>query len=258
MQVRVALAYDQRFASALESSDVASLRSLIKGARRGHAIADLDRHVANVMVDLMGWHRFAIPGAPLPVPYPEILAEAVRSTAQRREGLIPEILGDIGAFAYGETYGAPVDRLLLTTRIEQAPNPDSRVSLAADRDQLGLRRVRLDWRLSDVDRHQVRRTLEILGSEAGRSGLGRVKILQAEGERGWPDDLAGGWHLMGTTRMSNDPKQGVVDRNCRVHGMSNLYVAGSSVFPTAGSGTPTLTLVALALRLARHLKEMLR
>jgi choline dehydrogenase-like flavoprotein len=64
---------------------------------------------------------------------------------------------------------------------------------------------------------------------------------------------------MGTTRMSHDPKQGVVDRNCRVHGMSNLFVAGSSVFPTAGGATPTLTLTALALRLADHLKEtMLR
>jgi choline dehydrogenase-like flavoprotein len=59
---------------------------------------------------------------------------------------------------------------------------------------------------------------------------------------------------MGTTRMSGDPRYGVVDRNCRVHGMSNLFVAGSSVFPTAGSGTPTLTLVALSLRLADHLK----
>jgi choline dehydrogenase-like flavoprotein len=62
---------------------------------------------------------------------------------------------------------------------------------------------------------------------------------------------------MGTTRMSDDPGQGVVDRNCRVHGISNLFVAGSSVFPTAGSGTPTLTLVALALRLSEHLKGIM-
>jgi choline dehydrogenase-like flavoprotein len=65
----------------------------------------------------------------------------------------------------------------------------------------------------------------------------------------------GGWHHMGTTRMSDDPKRGVVDRHCRVHGMENLYVAGSSVFPTSGSANPTLTLVALTLRLADHLKE---
>jgi choline dehydrogenase-like flavoprotein len=59
---------------------------------------------------------------------------------------------------------------------------------------------------------------------------------------------------MGTTRMSDNPRKGVVDRNCQVHGVHNLFVAGSSVFPTAGSGTPTLTLVGLAIRLADHLK----
>jgi choline dehydrogenase-like flavoprotein len=72
-----------------------------------------------------------------------------------------------------------------------------------------------------------------------------------------PRDVAGGWHHMGTTRMSDDPKRGVVDADCRVHGLSNLFVAGSSVFPTAGSGTPTLTLVALALRLADTLRRSL-
>ena len=63
---------------------------------------------------------------------------------------------------------------------------------------------------------------------------------------------------MGTTRMSNDPLRGVVDRNCKVHDVENLYVAGSSVFPTSGSANPTLTLVALTLRLAGHLKDRLR
>ena len=63
---------------------------------------------------------------------------------------------------------------------------------------------------------------------------------------------------MGTTRMSADPAQGVVDADCRVHGMANLYVAGSSVFPTCGSANPTLTIVALALRLAAHLKGTLQ
>jgi choline dehydrogenase-like flavoprotein len=62
------------------------------------------------------------------------------------------------------------------------------------------------------------------------------------------------WHHMGTTRMHDDPKQGVVDRNCQVHGIDNLFIAGSSVFPTGGYNTPTLTIVALALRLADHLK----
>jgi choline dehydrogenase-like flavoprotein len=101
----------------------------------------------------------------------------------------------------------------------------------------------------------VQRTLELLGAEVGRAGIGRLKILYREDESGWPDDLGGGQHHMGTTRMSDDPKQGVVDRHCRVHGMSNLFVAGSSVFPTPGGATPTLMLVSLAIRLSDHLKS---
>jgi choline dehydrogenase-like flavoprotein len=147
-----------------------------------------------------------------------------------------------------------IETVGLTTRIEPAPNPDSRVMLVRERDELGMQRVALDWRLSDVDRRNVRRTLEIFGAEVGAAGIGRVRILYDEDESGWPADLNGGQHHMGTTRMSNDPKQGVVDTNCRVHGLSNLFVAGSSVFPTASGATPTLMLVALALRLADHLK----
>ena len=70
----------------------------------------------------------------------------------------------------------------------------------------------------------------------------------------WPQPLSGGSHHMGTTRMNDDPLRGVVDRNCKVHSVDNLYVAGSSVFPTSGVSNPTLSIVALTLRLADHLK----
>jgi choline dehydrogenase-like flavoprotein len=143
------------------------------------------------------------------------------------------------------------------TRIAAAPNPDSRVTLVRERDSLGLRRAKLTWRLSPVDRHSVVRSLEVVGAAVGAAGLGRLRLLVGEDDRSWPDDLEGGYHHMGTTRMSADPRDGVVDPNCRVHGISNLYVAGSSVFPTPGSGTPTMTLVALALRLGRHLDREL-
>ena len=96
---------------------------------------------------------------------------------------------------------------------------------------------------------------ELLGRELGRSGTGRVQIREwlLDGG-GWPSFLSGGWHHMGTTRMHTDPRQGVVDANCRVHGIANLYVAGAAVYPTAGACNPTLTLVALSLRLSDHLK----
>jgi choline dehydrogenase-like flavoprotein len=199
---------------------------------------DYADHVMTLARDVEGWQRIAIPGAPLPIPYLDVIREAIEA---------PE-----------ETYirlRGRIDRIGLSTRIEQAPNPDSRVVLVAERDQLGMQRVALDWRLSDVDRRNVRRALELLGAELGAAGIGRVRILLDEDESGWPDDLNGGQHHMGTTRMSDDPRQGVVDRRCRVHGMSNLFVSGSSVFPTASGATPTLMLVALAIRLADHLRE---
>jgi choline dehydrogenase-like flavoprotein len=68
--------------------------------------------------------------------------------------------------------------------------------------------------------------------------------------------LKGCWHHMGTTRMHADPRQGVVDAQCRVHGIENLFIAGSSVFPTCGADMPTITIVALALRLAEHIKTL--
>jgi choline dehydrogenase-like flavoprotein len=151
----------------------------------------------------------------------------------------------------------PVEAYSLTCAIEQSPNRDSRVSLSSDRDALGQRRVRLDWRLTAVDKNTLRRSLEILGAELGRAALGRLKISLEKGENAWPELVQDGGHHIGTTRMHVDPKQGVVDGHCRVHGISNLFVAGSSVFPTSGHANPTLTIVALALRLAADVRRQM-
>jgi choline dehydrogenase-like flavoprotein len=140
---------------------------------------------------------------------------------------------------------------------EPAPLPDSRVMLSAERDRLGLSHAILDWRLSELDKRSIVELVKVIGREFGRLNMGRVKMadwLMDEGNT-WPADLHGGKHHMGTTRMADDPKNGVVDSNCRMHGIDNLYVAGSSVFPTYGSGAPTLTIVALSLRLAEHLQR---
>jgi choline dehydrogenase-like flavoprotein len=145
----------------------------------------------------------------------------------------------------------------LFTRQEQAPNPHSRVTLTDETDAIGMPRVALDWQLTELDKRSIRGFYEALGREMGRSGLGRVQILDwlLEGDdSSWPDFVSGGWHHMGTARMSDDPSQGVVDPNGKVHRLSNLYVAGSAVYPTAGSANPTLTLIALTLRLSDHLK----
>jgi len=148
----------------------------------------------------------------------------------------------------------------LTTRSEQAPNPDSRITLSDERDTLGLNKAILDWQLTDIDFQTIRTSLELIGEELGRLGLGRVQLADwlTTTRVNWSDSLNFGSHHMGTTRMTEDPKQGVVDRNCRVHSVANLYVAGSSVFTTSGYMNPTLTIVALALRLADHLKEQVK
>ncbi len=139
--------------------------------------------------------------------------------------------------------------------VEPAPNPSSRVKLAEDRDALGMLRIDLDWRLTpDLEGATIRRALALLAEEAGRMGVGRVRMeIDAEGDA-WVPDVVGSFHQMGTTRMSADPKLGVVNSDCRVHGLANLYVAGSSVFSTAGQANPTLCLLALTLRLADHIR----
>jgi choline dehydrogenase-like flavoprotein len=144
---------------------------------------------------------------------------------------------------------------VLESKPEQAPNPASHVTLDDARDAFGLRRVKIDWRMLQIDRRTVVRGEEIIDAELRRLGIGSVVPLPQEEIEGWPDTLEGGWHQLGTTRMHADAERGVVDPNARVHGMSNLFIAGGSVFPTCGTAPPTLTIVALALRLASHLKH---
>jgi choline dehydrogenase-like flavoprotein len=150
----------------------------------------------------------------------------------------------------------PARRYHLMTRQEQAPNPDSRVTLSNEKDALGMPRAKLDWQLTDLDKRSMRTLYHLLGREMGRTGTGRVQIRDwlLSDDKTWPSFISGGWHHMGTTRMSADPKQGVVDANCKVHSLANLYISGAGVYCTAGGVNPTLTLVALALRLADHLK----
>ena len=137
---------------------------------------------------------------------------------------------------------------------EQAPNPDSRITLSPERDRLGVNRVQLDWRLSPIDKHTIRRSQQIVAQAFERSGLGQLHNEFTDDDTDW-QSLTGSYHHMGTTRMSASPKQGVVNEHCQVHGISNFYVAGSSVFPTSGLSNPTLTIIALAIRLADHLKD---
>lgn len=136
---------------------------------------------------------------------------------------------------------------------EQAPNPDSRITLSSKRDRLGLNQVQLDWRLSPIDKYTVTRSQQIIAAEFERAGLGQIQIELTDDDTSW-QSVTGSYHHIGTTRMSRNPRLGVVNEHCQVHGINNLYIAGSSVFPTSGLSNPTLTIIALAIRLADHLK----
>ncbi len=138
---------------------------------------------------------------------------------------------------------------------EQAPTRISRVILDRRRDRLGVPMTILDWRLTDMDWDSIRRTVKIFGEAVRAANLGTV-ISTIETEK--QPAVFGNWHQLGTTRMHHDPAHGVVDENCRVHGMTNLYIAGGSVFTTGGYANPSLSIVALSLRLADHLRSSLR
>ena len=162
---------------------------------------------------------------------------------------------------------------------EQRLNPDSRVLLSSETDPFGMPRTKLDWRHTPEDRAAILSGLRTIGEQLGATGAGRIQIIPGgvhadasdhlvPGEllslyRATPDDfdplgfpVGIGFHHMCTTRMAADPSEGVVDADCRVHGIDNLWIGGSSVFSTGGVATPTFNIVALAVRLADHLAEV--
>ena len=136
--------------------------------------------------------------------------------------------------------------------LEQVPNPESRVYLGSDLDALKMPRLIVDWRFTPLDHEALKIIQQGLAAAFQAAGLGRLEF----GERPLTlDEMFDGAHHMGTTRMAADPSHGVVDRNCRVFGTENLYVASSAVFATGHAYSPTYTILALARRLARHLLD---
>ncbi|HEX6445335.1 MAG TPA: GMC family oxidoreductase [Streptosporangiales bacterium] len=161
-------------------------------------------------------------------------------------------LGDVADYAVSGVVRRP-RVLILRAQGEQAPNRDSRVTLGSHRDDMGIPVARVTWRMADSDLRSIRTSVDVVGAALHANGFGLV-------ENALDGDSAplveGNHHHLGSTRMHVDPREGVVDADCRVHSLANLYVTGSSVFPTYGLSNPTLTVVALALRLADHLRTV--
>lgn len=190
------------------------------------------------------------------------LASRDRQLPARPARLLADIAKDLG-----QVSSVVFDRFVRSRRrvgtrflvniVEPEPNPDSRVTILRERDALGVPKVQIDWQLGPNVTRTLARAHKILDAEFSEAGVGRLDhpFTDADGVH-QPSHWV--WHHMGTTRMHDEPRRGVVDRDCRVHGVSNLFVAGSSVFPTCGNDMPTLTIVALALRLADRLKDSAR
>ena len=161
-------------------------------------------------------------------------------------------------FLYGRSpAGSPLS-IRLQCHLEQAPNPCSRVALSDERDGIGQRRARIDWRLTELERRTAEVLTDSVTVEFARLGLGRLRQEAWLRQDGWQWHLNDCYHHSGTTRMASTPCQGVVDTDGAIFGVGGLYVCGSSVFPTSGFANPTLTIVALALRLADHLRVAAR
>jgi choline dehydrogenase-like flavoprotein len=191
-------------------------------------IAHLGRHLANVLLDI----------------------DQVTDTLSKN--MLGRRTGFLGVPATGTVDGRTAWCSLVA---EQFPNPDSRVTLSHETDLFGQQRIRLDWRLQEADLRNMRRAMQIFAASVAACAHGRVRVT---GDLLKPDfrHLVGiSCHHMGATRMSEDPRTGVVDANLRVHGIDNLYICSSSTFPTGSWVNPTLTIVALAVRLAGHIQR---
>lgn len=157
---------------------------------------------------------------------------------------------DKNIFAHADQLGGAGVHIMM----EQTPDRNNRIRLGSQRDRLGVKKLVVDWTLSNQDIEMMWSGLMLLGREIGALSLGRLRLLKEQSQRLFGDQMSFGLHHMGTTRMATSPASGVTDADQRVFGTDNLYVAGSSVFATGGHVAPTLSIVALSLRLADHLK----
>ena len=149
--------------------------------------------------------------------------------------------------------------ILFGAQCEMAPNPNSRVLLSEARDPLGMPRVKLDWRLGELERRTLSEFVKTFASEFERLGLGSFDLEQIgflDDPAAWVERAHDSAHHMGTTRMHESPQHGVVNPQCQVHGIANLYIGSSAVFPTSARSNPTLTILALCVRIADRLKQI--
>ncbi len=205
------------------SDGISSFHVLREQLARGNMPDDSFTHLSNMVVDL------------------DMVIEAVARKSF-----------DLKVFDHADEFAG----FQIHAMVEQTPSRNNRVMLGQQKDRLGIPKVVMDWRLEQKDIDMMWAGLLVLGREFGKKSFGRLRMLKEQAPRLFTSQLGFGHHHMGTTRMAETPQTGVVDRNQRVFGTENFYVAGSSVFVTGSHVPPTLTLVALTLRLAKHLGSL--
>jgi choline dehydrogenase-like flavoprotein len=185
-------------------------------------------------------------------PAPDLLPKLLRTMRHPASALLP-------AYHFllrGRSF-APDARMLIGLTSEQEPNRESRIRLSDTTDALGMPRANVCWRLTQLTLHTIREFAQTLCEEFHKAGIGEIVlepwVLEDSSE--WMNHITDQYHHIGTTRMHDSPKQGVVDRNCQVHSVSNLFIGSSAVFPTSGHSNPTLTIIALCIRLADRLRQ---
>lgn len=206
-----------------EHSGLHAMREIYRSLRQGHLPEKTGAHARSVLRD-----------------YKEVAAAVVNRTR-------------------GKSAPCGGAAVRLQCHLEQAPNRNSRIQLSERRDMLGMPTIKVDWQMTGLERKTLQTMTQTVASEFKRLQFGEVhpESWVQNDDLSWQDNLRDCAHHMGTTRMADSPLRGVVDHNCRVFGLKGLYIAGSSTFPTSGYANPTLTIVALAIRLADHLSSSL-
>jgi choline dehydrogenase-like flavoprotein len=225
-------------------TEVAEREQLMHAALYFHPRYEAHRVFATEEVKALQtlWNKFkrrAVPGAAWPY-----VRQAVRAPHRLAVALARKLLVRHG----------PDRRWRMRGAFETGFSYDNRVTLSDDRDRLGRRRVRIEWQIGEADVENMRRVTQLFDQAVRRTGVGHLERAFPDTPAAWRQAIGPAMHHMGTTRMHISQGHGVVDENGRVHGTSNLYVTGSSVFPSGGYANPTLTIVALAARLGDHLK----
>ena len=252
-----------------ETRDAAQVRALfgpykLDNARGRHSFAhglalSPERQRRDGLLNCAAW-PFEVKAADDPVEAAKRLVAWPSAQALRDAGLVISqpgmLLRALGARLNDQRVRHKIDQIGFVATCEQRPDCDSRIQLGQRRDRLGLPIAEIDWRISGQERASQAALAQAIAGEFRRLGLPPARPADWVRDGRYEDAVfVGSCHPTGTTRMASDPRCGVVDAECQVHGVEALYAMGSSVFPTGGHANPTLMIVALAVRLARRLKE---